>query len=50
MSTQDVKIILTDAVELLLELGHVLAFSDPEIVISVIGLVHTVVWSSSANG
>ena len=42
--------ILTYAVELLLQVGHVVAFGDPEIVISVIGLVDTVVWSSSANG
>ena len=50
MSTQDVKIILTDAVELLLELGHVLALSDPKIVIGEIRLVQTVVRGSCANG
>ena len=50
MYKKDVKIILTNAVELLLELGHVLAFSDPEIVISEIRLVQTVVRGSCANG
>ena len=50
MYVMDVKIILTNAVELLLKLGHVLALSDPKIVISEIRLIQTVVRGSCANG
>ena len=39
---ETIKEILTHPLELLLEFGHVLALCDPEVVVRVVRLVHTV--------